>query len=54
MGKDLAYIQMKMNAAILLRFYKFELVAGHNVRYDNTLILAVKGGLKMTVSERRT
>ncbi|OIT03881.1 PREDICTED: cytochrome P450 704B1 [Nicotiana attenuata] len=52
LGKDSAYLQMKMALAILCRFYKFKLVAGHQVKYRMMTILSMAHGLKLTVSVR--
>ncbi|KAL2903992.1 hypothetical protein RDABS01_002702 [Bienertia sinuspersici] len=50
LGKDSAYLQMKMALAILCRFYKFKLVPGHPVKYRMMTILSMAHGLKLTVS----
>ncbi|KAK9707226.1 hypothetical protein RND81_07G181300 [Saponaria officinalis] len=52
LGKDSAYLQMKMALAILCRFYKFNLVPGHPVKYRMMTILSMAHGLKLTVSRR--
>eukprot|EP01018_Ginkgo_biloba_P037645 Gb_34127 [translate_table: standard] len=39
LGKDSAYLQMKMAAAMLIRFFRFELEAGHQVQYMVALTL---------------
>ncbi|KAL3654243.1 hypothetical protein CASFOL_003924 [Castilleja foliolosa] len=52
LGKDSAYLQMKMALAILCRFYEFKLVPGHQVEYRMMTILSMKNGLKVTVSKR--
>ncbi|XP_051149267.1 cytochrome P450 704B1 [Andrographis paniculata] len=51
LGKDSAYLQMKMALAILCRFYEFKLVAGHTVKYRMMTILSMAHGLKVTVSK---
>ncbi|KMT07024.1 hypothetical protein BVRB_6g153550 [Beta vulgaris subsp. vulgaris] len=50
LGKDSAYLQMKMALAILCRFYTFKLVAGHPIKYRMMTILSMAHGLKLTVS----
>ncbi|XP_074302007.1 cytochrome P450 704B1 [Silene latifolia] len=52
LGKDSAYLQMKMALAILCRFYNFNLVPGHPVNYRMMTILSMAHGLKLTVSRR--
>ncbi|KAI5352697.1 hypothetical protein L3X38_005588 [Prunus dulcis] len=52
LGKDSAYLQMKMALAILCRFYKFTLVPGHPVEYRMMTILSMAHGLKLTVARR--
>jgi cytochrome P450 len=50
LGKDSAYLQMKMALAILCRFFRFELVEGHPVKYRMMTILSMAHGLKVRVS----
>ncbi|XP_052186703.1 cytochrome P450 704B1 [Diospyros lotus] len=52
LGKDSAYLQMKIALAILCRFFKFSLVPGHPVKYRMMTILSMAHGLKVTVSRR--
>ncbi|XP_066388695.1 cytochrome P450 704B1-like [Miscanthus floridulus] len=50
LGKDSAYLQMKMALAILFRFYSFQLLEGHPVQYRMMTILSMAHGLKVRVS----
>lgn len=53
LGKDFASLQMKVTAAILLRFFKFEIVPGHKVRYRTMITLHMsEDGLRMNVLPR--
>ncbi|CAJ2663313.1 unnamed protein product [Trifolium pratense] len=52
LGKDSAYLQMRMVLAILCRFYKFNLVPGHPVKYRMMTILSMAHGLKLTIEKR--
>ncbi|KAM2781678.1 hypothetical protein COP1_011402 [Malus domestica] len=52
LGKDSAYLQMKMALAILCRFYTFTLVPGHPVQYRMMTILSMAHGLKLTIARR--
>lgn len=52
LGKDSAYLQMKMAAAILCRFFTFKLVQGHPVTYKMMATLAMAHGLKVITSLR--
>ncbi|KAH9295605.1 hypothetical protein KI387_039193 [Taxus chinensis] len=52
LGKDSAYLQMKMTTAILCRFFNFHLVPGHPVKYRMMAILSMAHGLKVTISRR--
>ncbi|XP_022887556.1 cytochrome P450 704B1-like [Olea europaea var. sylvestris] len=52
LGKDSAYLQMKMALAILCRFYEFKLVPGHPVKYRMMTVLSMENGMKLTVSKR--
>ncbi|CAI0405962.1 unnamed protein product [Linum tenue] len=47
LGKDSAYLQMKMALAILCRFFKFSLVPNHPVQYRMMTILSMAHGLKL-------
>ncbi|KAF2298875.1 hypothetical protein GH714_028497 [Hevea brasiliensis] len=50
LGKDSAYLQMKMTLAILCRFFKFDLVPNHPVQYRMMTILSMAHGLKLRAS----
>ncbi|ONK75429.1 uncharacterized protein A4U43_C03F16750 [Asparagus officinalis] len=50
LGKDSAYLQMKMTLAILCRFFTFTLVPNHPVHYRMMTILSMAHGLKLHVS----
>ncbi|XP_058746980.1 cytochrome P450 704B1-like [Vicia villosa] len=52
LGKDSAYLQMRMVLAILCRFYKFNLVPDHQVKYRMMTILSMAHGLKVTIEKR--
>ncbi|KDP41226.1 hypothetical protein JCGZ_15633 [Jatropha curcas] len=52
LGKDSAYLQMKMTLAILCRFFKFHLVPNHPVKYRMMTTLSMAHGLKLRVSRR--
>ncbi|KAI4373862.1 hypothetical protein MLD38_011928 [Melastoma candidum] len=53
LGKDSAYLQMKMALAILCRFYEFKLVPNHQVKYRMMTILSMQYGLNITVMRRQ-
>nr|ADE75941.1 unknown [Picea sitchensis] len=53
LGKDFAYIQMKIVAAVLIRFFKFEGVQSEKVRYSLALTLIMSGdGLNLRIKPR--
>ncbi|CAM6086480.1 unnamed protein product [Calypogeia fissa] len=52
MGRDSAYTQMKITAAILYRFFEFQLVEGHSVEYKLMVILYMANGLKVNIRRR--
>ncbi|XP_047332277.1 cytochrome P450 704B1 [Impatiens glandulifera] len=52
LGKDSAYLQMKMALAILCRFFEFDLVPEHPVKYRMMTILSMAHGLKVAVNSR--
>ncbi|KAI3991910.1 hypothetical protein MKX01_012855 [Papaver californicum] len=54
LGKDSAYLQMKMTLAILCRFFNFHLIPNHPVKYKMTTTLSMERGLKLTVTTRQS
>ncbi|KAK9122293.1 hypothetical protein Syun_019910 [Stephania yunnanensis] len=52
LGKDSAYLQMKMTLAILCRFFNFTLLPKHPVQYRMMTILSMAQGLKLIVTRR--
>lgn len=52
LGKDSAYLQMKMTAALVMRFFELHLVPGHPVHYRTMLVLCMKDGLRVTATPR--
>ncbi|MCL7041828.1 hypothetical protein MKW94_005366 [Papaver nudicaule] len=51
LGKDSAYLQLKMTLAILCRFFKFHLISNHPVTYKMMTTLTMER-LKLTVTTR--
>ncbi|KAI3949479.1 hypothetical protein MKW92_042857 [Papaver armeniacum] len=54
LGKDSAYLQMKMTLAILCRFFNFHIVPNHPVKYKMMATLSMEHGLKLTVTTRNS
>ncbi|KAK4484911.1 hypothetical protein RD792_007512 [Penstemon davidsonii] len=52
LGKEMAFIQMKMVAATILYHYKIQLVEGHPVLPRDSIILQAKHGLRVRLSKR--
>ncbi|KAJ4972813.1 hypothetical protein NE237_005987 [Protea cynaroides] len=52
LGKDSAYLQMKMTLAILCRFFEFQHAPKHPVKYRMMTILSMAHGLKLSVTRR--
>lgn len=52
LGKDSAYLQMKMTLAILCRFFRFVLAPNHRVQYRMMTVLSMAHGLKVQISRR--
>ncbi|KAJ4845689.1 hypothetical protein Tsubulata_028768 [Turnera subulata] len=52
LGKDSAYLQMKMALALLCRFFKFSLKPNHPVQYRMMTILSMAHGLKVNIARR--
>ncbi|KAI3895072.1 hypothetical protein MKW92_017244 [Papaver armeniacum] len=54
LGKDSAYLQMKMTLAILCRFFNFHLIPDHPVKYKMMTTLTMEHGLKLIVTTRKS
>lgn len=52
-GKDSAYLQMKMTTILLLKFFSFKMVEGHPLKYSMMVVLYMAHGLKSIVSLRK-
>jgi cytochrome P450 len=53
LGKESAFLQMRITAALLCRFFRFHLQRpGHTVTYRMMAILAIDNGLPITVELR--
>ncbi|MCO5557133.1 hypothetical protein L7F22_010689 [Adiantum nelumboides] len=52
LGKESAYLQMKMTAALLLYFFTFHIVPDHVVKYRVMLVMPMANGLHVQVSRR--
>ncbi|XP_074581145.1 cytochrome P450 86A2-like [Curcuma longa] len=52
LGKDLAYLQMKLVAASVLLRHRLKVTAGHRVEQKMSLTLFMKNGLRMNVFDR--
>ena len=51
-GKDVAYLQMKVTAALLLRFFHFNLVPNKFVAYKLMFVMSIKHGLQVRFTPR--
>ncbi|KAL7088298.1 hypothetical protein ACP275_13G119400 [Erythranthe tilingii] len=51
-GKEMAFVQMKMVAATIIYRYKIELVEGHIVAPRDSIILQARNGLMVKLSKR--
>ncbi|KAL0363032.1 UNVERIFIED_CONTAM: Alkane hydroxylase MAH1 [Sesamum calycinum] len=52
LGKEMAFVQMKMVAAAIIYHYSIQLVEGHPVIPSDSVILQAKHGLKVRLSRR--
>ncbi|KAL3851037.1 hypothetical protein ACJIZ3_012919 [Penstemon smallii] len=52
LGKEMAFIQMKMVAATIIYNYDIQLVKGHSVSPRDSIILQAKDGLKVKLCKR--
>ncbi|KAI3456694.1 hypothetical protein Pfo_013357 [Paulownia fortunei] len=52
LGKEMAFIQMKMVAATIIYHYNIQLVEGHPVSPRDSIILQAKHGLRVRLSKR--
>ncbi|KAL3728835.1 hypothetical protein ACJRO7_033422 [Eucalyptus globulus] len=53
LGKQVAFTQMKMIAAVVIHNYEVHVVEGHPVRPSNSIILHMKHGLRVKLARRR-
>lgn len=53
LGKEVAFTQMKMVSATLIHNYKFQVVDGHKTNPDLSVILHMRDGLKVKVSNQK-
>ncbi|XP_073134893.1 alkane hydroxylase MAH1-like [Henckelia pumila] len=51
-GKEMAFIQMKMVAATVIYHYNIEVVKGHKVSASDSIIIQMKQGLRVKLSKR--
>ncbi|KZV36259.1 hypothetical protein F511_14277 [Dorcoceras hygrometricum] len=52
LGKEMAFIQMKMVAAAVIYHYNIEVVRGHVVSASDSIIIQMKHGLRVKLSKR--
>lgn len=52
LGKESAFLQMKMTASLLLHFFNFHLIPGHIVQYRIMLVMPMAHGLLVRASHR--
>ncbi|KAH7423606.1 hypothetical protein KP509_12G063600 [Ceratopteris richardii] len=52
LGKDSAYLQMKMTTILLLKFFSFDMVENQSLEYSMMVVLYMAHGLKCKVSLR--
>lgn len=52
LGKDSAFIQLKITAAVLCRFFEFQPVKGHRVAYRMMTTLSMANGIEAFVKRR--
>ncbi|XP_027923041.1 alkane hydroxylase MAH1-like [Vigna unguiculata] len=52
LGKDLAFVQMKMVAAAILNKYCFKVVEGHVATPTHSIVLLMKNGLEARITKR--
>ncbi|XP_073048002.1 alkane hydroxylase MAH1-like [Primulina eburnea] len=52
LGKEMAFIQMKMVAASVIYRYNIEVVKGHKVSASDSVIIQMKHGLRVKLSKR--
>ena len=52
LGKDLAYLTVKLTLALTFHFFTFKLVPGQNVTYKELLVTPIRDGLQVTMTPR--
>lgn len=53
LGRDSAFLQLKVTLALLLHFFTFKLVPGQELTYTFTLVMPMKNGVQVTMSPRQ-
>ncbi|KAK3419124.1 hypothetical protein EUGRSUZ_H04849 [Eucalyptus grandis] len=53
LGKQVAFTQMKMIAAVVIHNYEVHVVEGHPMRPSNSIVLHMKQGLRVKLARRR-
>lgn len=52
LGRDSAYLQLKLTLALLNHFFIFKLVLGQEITYGSTFVMPIKNGICVTLSPR--
>ncbi|KAG0592034.1 hypothetical protein M758_1G201300 [Ceratodon purpureus] len=53
LGRDSAYLQLKVTLALIIHFFTFQLVPGQEITYTSSLVMPMKNGVKVTMSPRQ-
>lgn len=52
LGREAAYLQLKVTMALIIHFFKFQLLSGQELTYTSTLLMPMKNGIMVTISPR--
>lgn len=53
LGRDSAFLQLKVTVALLFHFFTFQLVPGQEITYTSTMVMPMKNGVQVTMSPRQ-
>ena len=53
LGRDSAFLQLKVTLSLIIHFFTFQLVPGQELTYTSALVMPMKNGVQVTISPRQ-
>lgn len=53
LGRDSAFLQLKVTLSLIIHFFTFQLVRGQELTYTSALVMPMKNGVQVTISPRQ-